>query len=41
MGFIFLVAGIIIGFIIAWLFVRNKNNASTATLQQQLFTLTK
>jgi DNA recombination protein RmuC len=41
MGFIFLIVGIITGFVIAWLLVRSKNNASATALQQQLFTLTK
>ncbi|MGD0712040.1 MAG: DNA recombination protein RmuC [Bacteroidales bacterium] len=41
MGFVFLIAGIIIGFVIAWLFVRTKNNTSTTDLQQQLYNITK
>ena len=41
MGFIFLIVGIIIGFVIAWLLARTKNNASTTALRLQLFTLTK
>jgi DNA recombination protein RmuC len=41
MGFVFLIAGIIIGFVIAWLFARTKNNASATTLQQQLSKLSR
>ncbi len=41
MEFIYLIVGIIIGFVIAWLLARTKNNASTTALQQQLSQLSK
>jgi DNA recombination protein RmuC len=41
MDFIYLIAGIIIGFVIAWLFARNKNHFASMALQQQLSQLTK
>ena len=41
MEFIYLIVGIVIGFVIAWLLARTKNNGSTTALQQQLFSLTK